>query len=346
MPGLGSLSGDESQLRELWSLDVGDYVLDLAWSPQGDQLALVTVDGQVFLIHHADERGQLRPLGKHLGGASSVAWRCDSREVATAGHDGKIKLWDPESGLQIRELQAGTQWATKVTYRPGDSLLASAAGRVIRLWDSDGRLAHESSDHSSTVADIAWNPDGSSLAVAAYNGVTIHILHKLGEPRKYTWKGSSLVLAWSPKSKYIATGEQDSTVHFWNVKSGEDCQMWGFPTKVLELSWHYSGNSLVTGGGDSVVLWDCSGKGPSGRKPIMFEGHTTRITQLAFQHRADLLASGDAEGRVMLWDPLHRQQSIASLVLDSSITRLEWSIANRVLATGQRSGIVSGLQIQ
>ena len=44
---------------------------------------------------------------------------------------------------------------------------------------------------------------------------------------------SSLALAWSPDSKYIVTGEQDSTVHFWNRKSGEDAQM-SF-SKVLEL---------------------------------------------------------------------------------------------------------------
>ena len=40
--------------------------------------------------------------------------------------------------------------------------------------------------------------------------------------------------------------------------------MYGFPTKVLELSWNSTGRWLATGGSSSVILWDCSGKGPAG----------------------------------------------------------------------------------
>ena len=58
-------------------------------------------------------------------------------------------------------------------------------------------------------------------------------------------EGVKFALAWSPDAKYIATGEQDSTVHFWRVKSGADAQMWGFPTKVLQLSWS-NGRALVS----------------------------------------------------------------------------------------------------
>lgn len=344
MFGLSASAAGKPSLKELWHLEVGDYVIDLAWSPSGKQLALATVEGQVVMVDQANAKGVGRPLGSHPGGAASVAWRFDGKELATAGHDGTIKVWNPTNGSLIRELDGGATWVSKVAFRPRDSLLASAAGRSVRIWKDDGELLHESNDHASTVADIAWNPDGSSLAVAAYFGVTIHILEDLGRPRKYEWKGSSLVLSWSPISKYIATGEQDSTVHFWTVETGDDCQMSGFPTKVLELSWHHTGNWLATGGGDSVVLWNCSGKGPQGRKPKMLEGHSTRISQLSFQHGADLLASGDADGLLLIWNPLRSLQHQAQYYFQSTISRIEWSPGSQMLAVGEKNGIVTGLQ--
>lgn len=346
MFGIGKSSSQKRELTEQWYLDVGDYVIDLAWSPSGQQIAFVTVEGQAFLVDQATVKGELRPLGSHGGGASSVAWRFDGKELATAGQDGTVKIWSPATGQLIRELRAGADWVAKVVYHPQSPMLATAAGRIVRIWNADRQVQHESSTHASTIADIAWNPDGSSLAAAAYNGVTNHILKSLDRPRHYEWKGSSLKLAWSPTSKYIATGEQDSTVHFWSVKTGDDCQMWGFPSKVLELSWHHTGNYLATGGADTVTVWDCSGPGPRGRKPKMLEGHVTKLSQLVFQHRNDLLASGDTDGVVMIWNPLKSTQQVAGRYFESTISRLEWSPDNQMLAVGQRAGVVTGLRFQ
>ena len=114
-------------------------------------------------------------------------------------------------------------------------------------------------------------------------------------------KVRALCWAWSPDAKYMATGEQDSTVHFWHVKSGRDAQMWGFPTKVRELSWDPSGRWLATGGGASPCLWDCSGKGPMGRKPRQYDAHSNKLTQLVFQSDGELLASADADAKLFLW---------------------------------------------
>ena len=44
--------------------------------------------------------------------------------------------------------------------------------------------------------------------------------------------------------------------------------MSGYSTKVRELSWHANSRFLATGGGPAVVVWDFSGKGPAGSKPV------------------------------------------------------------------------------
>ncbi|MDA8018938.1 MAG: WD40 repeat domain-containing protein [Thermoanaerobaculia bacterium] len=332
-------------LAESWHVALNDYIIDLAWCPDASKLAAATVEGSVFMIDDHGDSAHFELIGQHAGGANSLSWRCDGAEFATAGHDGLVKIWNGSSGRQLSSLEAGDSWVAKVAYSPCSDVLATAAGRHLKLWNEQREVFYESSDHSSTIADVGWNPSGLSIAVAAYNGITLHVPGEQSPPRKYNWKGSSLVLAWSPDAKYMATGEQDSTVHFWHVESGRDAQMWGFPTKVLALSWDSSGRWLATGGGASVCLWDCSGKGPAGRKPRQYDAHSSKLTQLAFQPDGKLLVSADAEAFLMLWDPIKHDKIIGGVLLSSSASCLRWCEGGK-LAVGQQDGKVVVFQVQ
>ena len=163
--------------------------------------------------------GPTRCLGAAMG-------RSSQRQDMT----GLAKVWDGSSGQQLSSLEAQDSWVAKAAYSPRGNLLATAAGRHLRLWNERREGVYESSDpleHHRRCRMESGRFRGG--AAAAYNGITLHVPGKQGQPRKYTWKGSSLVLAWSPDAKYMATGEQDSTVHFWHVKSGKDAQMWALP---------------------------------------------------------------------------------------------------------------------
>ena len=334
---------DLSQLKdglveESWYVELGDYVIAIDVSPDATKIAAITVEGVVFLIDDHGSSAEFKSIGRHDGGANSVSWRCDGAEFATSGHDGLVKVWDGSSGQQLCALEAGDSWVAKAVYNPKRNVLATAAGKHLKWWSQQREVVYESSNHVSTIADAGWNPDGSGVAVVAYNGVTLHIPGKKKHPRKYKWKGSSLVMAWSPDGKYIATGEQDATVHFWHVKSGEDAAMSGFPAKVMELAWDSSGRWLATGGGPTICLWDCSGEGPMGRSPRQYEMHPNKLTQLGFQPDGEFLASTDAEF-LILWDPIAHDKIVGGASLSSSASCLKWSKGGK-LALGQQDGKV------
>lgn len=339
MSGLDLVNLDKGPLLEKWSVALDDYVIDLAWSPAASKIAVITVDGSVFLIDDLVDSGQFKLIGQHACGGNSVSWRCDGAEFATAGQDGLVKIWDGYSGQELKSLEAGNSWVSKAVFSPCHKVLATAAGKHLKLWDEQYEKVYESSDHLSTIADVGWNPDGSGIAAAAYYGLTLHVPGKQKQPRKYSWKGSSLSLAWSPDTKYIATGEQDSTVHFWHLKSGEDAQMYGFPTKVLELSWHPTGKWLATSGGAAICLWDCSGKGPAGKEPQQYDAHLTKLTDLAFHPEGELLASTDALAYLFLWHPFESNDVTGGVSLSSPASCLRWSSKGK-LAVGEQEGKV------
>ena len=326
-------------LAQRWQAEIGDHVIALAWSPDGAGLAAAAVGGPITLCDGTT--GRIRQvLPGHGFGTTAISWSPQGGILASAGQDGKVKLWNVATGELHMPLDGGAAWVERVTWSPEGTLLAAAAGKKVRLWNTAGQLVREYGNHPSTVADIQWKPGTLELASAAYGQLALFHPDQAEPVRSLNWKGSQLVLAWSPDGKHLATGDQDSTVHFWIMQTGEDLMMSGYPAKVRELSWDHTSRFLATGGGAVPCVWDVSGKGPAGTKPLQFEGHMANVTGLAFQQSGPLLASAGADGLVMLWHPGKHKQPLAKTRVDSGITQIAWSADDRRLGVGTESGAV------
>ena len=341
----GSLAANLSAppLAQVWEADLDDHLVRAAWSPDGSKLALASIGGPVSVFHR-DGRFLYESPG-HAGGTLALSWRADSSRFATGGQDSVARVWDGSSGALLHELSAGTSWVEQVSFSPFENYLATACGRVLKLWDGAGRLLRDYAPHPSTITDIQWQPGELFFATASY-GQLATFRPDADEPvKRFAWKGSILAIAWSPDGNYVATGNQDASVHFWYRKSGKDLEMSGYPSKVRELAWDAGSRYLATGGSAIVIIWDCSGKGPAGTTPIQLDGHDNRpIRSLAFQHQGKFLASGGQEGRVCLWKPQTSTRLIRQAQLNGTITQLVWAPDDRALAATTSTGEVRVFQ--
>ncbi len=326
---------------ESWSFDAGDHVGGIAWLPDGQRVAVSPSEGEMAVVDRVSGVRRLAFKG-HAAGNSAIS--ASSREpwLASAGHDGKVRVWDCDSGALIRELEAGHPWVEHVAFSPDGMLLAATAGRILRVWDAAGEMQLECTAHDSTIAALAWRPDSRGIGTGCYNGAQ---LFRIGENAPYEelrWRGSIISLAWSPNGRYIGGGSQEATIQFWKLpyRMGEELFMSGYQTKVKELAWDRDSRFFASGGGEVITVWDVSGKGPRGRTPLQLEGHASKVTQLAFQNRGLLLASGGGEGCVFIWDlkagTRHRRQ----LAPPAAISALAWSADDTALAIGAADGAV------
>lgn len=329
-------------LQPLWNAKVDGHVIALQWSPSGKKLAAASVEGPIT-IFDADGAASLTLPG-HNFGTTTIAWSSDGQHFASAGQDGNVILWDIATRAAKHTMNGGSAWVEHLAWNPLGGkggvphLLASAAGRKMRLWNANGELAREYEDHASTIASIAWKPASQFLTTASYSRLALYTAGLEKAQRQFEWKGSILKIAWSPNGKYVATGDQDSTVHFWFEKTGKDLQMWGYPTKVRELAWDGNSRYLATGGGSAVTVWDCSGKGPAGSKPIQLEAHDAPLTVLAYQPHGSLLASAGEDGLVAIWAPDRVKRPVCRVHFETAISRLAWSPDDRRLAVGCADG--------
>jgi len=340
MPGRLTLEAPAAPGLELeWEAGLDDHVVRAAWSPDGSRLAAALIGGPV-VVFDCDGR-RLLDLPGHEFGTLSLSWRADGRVLATGGQDSRARLWDAASGRRLHDLESGKHWVERVAFAPFGDLLATASGRALRLWSGAGDLLADYAPHPSTIADVQWQPNDLLFATAAYGQLTTFRPESPQPVKRYAWKGSILAIAWSPDGNCIATGNQDSSVHFWYRKTGRELEMTGYPAKVRELSWDATSRYLATGGASTVTVWDCSGKGPAGTRPIQLNGHAGRpIRALAFQHNGPFLASGGQDGRVCLWLPDKHTRLVRVAELPGELTQLAWAPDDRKLAAASSAGML------
>lgn len=332
----------ENKLRRVWSAAVPDHCVAVTWSSDGRLLAAAAVSGPVAVFDAASGKAACELPG-HGFGTAAIAFQPGTAVLASAGQDGKAKLWDAATGKETTTLAGGAGWVEHLAWSADGRLLATAAGKKVRLWDATGAQLREYPNHGGTVADLAWQPGTNLLSVAAYGGVTFYDPAHPEPVRRFEWKGAPLKLAWSADGRLLAHGNQDASVHFWFADTGRDLEMPGYPTKVREVSWDSGSRFLATGGGPAAIVWDCAGKGPEGTKPQMLvEGDDdTPLAAVEWQKRGYLLATAGRDGRVLLWQPANKKSPLVGQDrLDGEASVLAWSPDDRSVAAGAASGAV------
>jgi WD40 repeat protein len=340
MPRLAARQSTAPAIPQIWQSSLDESALSVDWSASGLWLAAASAIGTVY-IFEAASGNCFQQLSAHLFGATQVAWHPRDDRFATAGKDGFVRLWDAGPDGLVKELNCGAEWVEHIAWSDNGRLLATAAGRRLRVWTKDGELVQEYPDHSNTIAAIAWKTGAEELASACYGRLQFWTPDSSEALRTFSWKGSMLSLAWSPDGRHLCHGNQDATVHFWIVKTGKELQMWGYPSKVRELAWDHRSRYLATGGGSSITVWDCSGKGPANTKPIVLNFHRLLVTHFAYQHAGGLLASGCHQGQLALWKPSKRTEPDAVAALPAAITGVSWSPEDRRVAAIAEDGSVA-----
>jgi WD40 repeat protein len=330
-------------LAEAWTATVDDYTTVLTASPDGALLAVGTATGRLFVFEARSGALRFQVLA-HPHGVSSMSWSPVGHVLATGGQDGRALLFDRQGRVRA-ELAGDASPVDYVAWAPDGRHLATASGRLTRVWSKSAEPIWKTDPHESAVTGLAWNRRGTEFATASSGGLHLFRLSPTTRTRRFPRRGSLISLAWSPTDAIVACGTDEHSVHFWRVRTGRDSEIATFPAKPRALSWDATGRLLATSGNVTVNVWPFDGGGPEGMPPIQLVGHHALCTAVAFGPREETLASGGDDMVVLVWSPRHSTAPSACGLLEDTVTGLAWAADERFLVGTDAVGTVRAWHI-
>jgi eukaryotic-like serine/threonine-protein kinase len=240
------------------------YIVSLAFSPDGQQLATVSRDDRVYLWDLPEGRP------RHVLSVPTDDWAVHPRAafhpegkqlLATGGKDGLVRLWDAAKGRLIAVMSGHAGCASDVAFSPDGARLASGgADTTVRLWDtSDHTSVAVLRGHTGLVHRVAFSADGGLLASASQDQTVRLWDAETHSERAVLVHGSVIYgLAFSPDGTRLATGCADNTIRLWDVATGtEVAELRGHGAFVHAVAFSPDGTRLASASGDLTArVWD------------------------------------------------------------------------------------------
>lgn len=251
--------------REIRVLTPPDGVtVNLAFSPDDKLLAVTRVtpalealSPQIFDVRTG--------LSTTLEGqrATDIGFTPDGSRILTAGDDGTVRIWDAESGEELRAYTGHRGPVSDLQISADGSTVASSGALDVKVWDLITlETKAEVFGHSGNVWAIDLNPTADLLLTATKPDGTTRLWdlspnwsHELtGLPNPHGLGG----VGFSPVDGKLVTNGAPHAVSVWDVDTGQEQRVFEGAEHESRLDIDPSGAILATAGSGGVELHDLS----------------------------------------------------------------------------------------
>ncbi|MCC6187670.1 MAG: hypothetical protein IT318_01440 [Anaerolineales bacterium] len=302
----------------------GEAVQGLAFGPNGrlaaSELSALrlwdTGSARATQTWQVEAQGQpaISPDGRQVASGVCARMAADGRADCLQN---VVRVWDADSGAEVRSLPAHTRPVSAVAYSPDGRWLASAgADGMVYLWEAaTGRRARALAGHTQPVASLAFAPDSQTLASGGHDNV-VRLWDVASGAARGTLSGSSaavLSLAYAPDGALLAAGSAapDSQLRLWRAADGSLlAALPGHLGSVQALAFHPSGRWLATGGAPSAAgpddftlrLWQLTADRTGAELIRALRPHAGAIFAVVFSPDGRQMATGSFDATVQVWE--------------------------------------------
>lgn len=250
----------------------------------------------------------IRPLAElhgHVGAVTAVAYTNDGASIATAGADGRLKIWNAGSATLVRTIELDDGPASAFALFGPRALTGHASGEIV-LWDwqraeklatfkrNDAQiwsLAFAGRSDRFVASSHDWKV---TLWDAEAQSTPLHVLDA------HESAAQAVAYVTSERGPRLASGGADKLVKLWNLDTLDRVRTYrGHKDFISAVAFSPDGKQLASASLDgNIRIWSLG----SGRALRRLYGHRGRVGSLAFSPDGKTLASSGSDGQLRIWN--------------------------------------------
>jgi WD40 repeat protein/serine/threonine protein kinase/tetratricopeptide (TPR) repeat protein len=243
-----------------------------------------------------------KQLWVHEGSVNEIAFSPAGSRVLTAGEDGKIYLWDSETGQEAAQpLSAGGPVEQAVFSRDGKRIAAASRGGTARVWDAvNGTALTPPLSLGAKPRWIDFSPDGRQVVTASGETARVwDVATGQALPGELRHKDAVNAALFSPDGRWLATAGDDGLVRLWPSANRQSAAVVvSHDRAVLCLAFSPDSKRIASGAADSTAqVWNVADGVPVGRRLR----HRDRVIHVAFSPFGQRLLTSSEGGAATIW---------------------------------------------